>query len=49
MRAIVGVVEDDRAFAGLEDEVFAGLSVEERCQLWNLLRQALDGGAEPAH
>jgi DNA-binding MarR family transcriptional regulator len=38
----------DRAFAGLEDEVFAGLSVEERCQLWNLLRQALDGGAEPA-
>jgi DNA-binding MarR family transcriptional regulator len=39
----------DRAFAGLEDEVFAGLSVDERCQLWNLLRQALDGGAEPAH
>jgi DNA-binding MarR family transcriptional regulator len=39
----------DRAFAGLEDEVFVGLSVDERCQLWNLLRQALDGGAEPAH
>jgi DNA-binding MarR family transcriptional regulator len=39
----------DQAFAGLEDEVFAGLSVDERCQLWNLLRQALDGGAEPAH
>ena len=39
----------DKAFAGLEDEVFAGLSVDERCQLWNLLRQALDGGAEPAH
>jgi DNA-binding MarR family transcriptional regulator len=39
----------DHAFAGLEDEVFAGLSVDERCQLWNLLRQALDGGAEPAH
>jgi DNA-binding MarR family transcriptional regulator len=36
----------DRAFAGLEDEVFAGLSVDERCQLWGLLRQALDGGAE---
>jgi DNA-binding MarR family transcriptional regulator len=39
----------DKAFAGLEEEVFAGLSVDERCQLWNLLRQALDGGAEPAH
>jgi DNA-binding MarR family transcriptional regulator len=39
----------DRAFAGLEDEVFAGLTVDERCQLWKLLRQALDGGAEPAH
>jgi DNA-binding MarR family transcriptional regulator len=39
----------DHAFAGLEDEVFAGLSVDERCQLWNLLHQALDGGAEPAH
>jgi DNA-binding MarR family transcriptional regulator len=39
----------DKAFAGLEDEVFAGLSVDERCQLWKLLRQALDGGAEPAH
>jgi DNA-binding MarR family transcriptional regulator len=38
----------DRAFAGLEDEVFAGLSIDERCQLWKLLRQALDGGAEPA-
>ena len=33
---------------GLEDEVFAGLSVDERCQLYGLLRQALDGGAEPA-
>ena len=39
----------DRAFAGLEDEVFAGLSIDERCQLYGLLRQALDGGAEPAH
>jgi DNA-binding MarR family transcriptional regulator len=38
----------DRAFASLEDEVFVGLSVDERCQLWNLLRRALDGGAEPA-
>jgi DNA-binding MarR family transcriptional regulator len=39
----------DKAFAGLEDEVFAGLSVDERRQLGKLLRQALDGGAEPAH
>lgn len=38
----------DLAFASLEDEVFVGLSVDERCQLWKLLRQALDGGAEPA-
>ena len=38
----------DRAFASLEDEVFVGLSVDERCQLWNLLRRALDGGAEPS-
>jgi DNA-binding MarR family transcriptional regulator len=38
----------DRAFASLEDEVFAGLTVDERCELWKLLHKALDGGAEPA-
>jgi DNA-binding MarR family transcriptional regulator len=38
----------DCAFASLEDEVFAGLTVDERCELWKLLHKALDGGAESA-
>ncbi len=39
----------ERGMESVEDEVFAGLSPDERCQLRELLRRALAGDAPRAH